>query len=93
VDWNILLLGGLSVVVAALVRGRSGSGFRWHRWSVGGRLTDHQLVYGATWVPALVLGFGLAVPLQKRVRGPRLRQAVLLMAALSSVAVILRSVV
>jgi hypothetical protein len=40
----------------------------------------------------LALGFGLAVPLQKRLRGPRLRQAVLLLAALSSVAVILRSV-
>jgi uncharacterized protein len=60
--------------------------------AVGGRLTHHQLVYGATWVPALALGFGLAVPLQKRLRGPRLRQAVLLLAALSSVAVILRSV-
>jgi hypothetical protein len=49
-------------------------------------------MYGAMWVPALALGFGLAVPLQKRLRGPRLRQAVLLLAGLSSVALILRSV-
>jgi uncharacterized membrane protein YfcA len=60
--------------------------------AVGGQLTHHQLMYGATWVPALALGFGLAVPLQKRLRGPRLRQAVLLLAGLSSVALILRSV-
>jgi uncharacterized membrane protein YfcA len=60
--------------------------------AVGGQLTHHQLMYGAAWVPALALGFGLAVPLQKRLRGPRLRQAVLLLAGLSSVALILRSV-
>lgn len=60
--------------------------------AVGGQLTHHQLLYGAMWVPALALGFGLAVPLQKRLRGPRLRQAVLLLAGLSSVALILRSV-
>jgi len=60
--------------------------------AIGGQLTGHQLLYGATWPASLAVGFGLAVPLQKRLRGPRLRQAVLLLAALSSVAVILRSV-
>ncbi|ADB32810.1 protein of unknown function DUF81 [Kribbella flavida DSM 17836] len=59
--------------------------------AVGGRLTSHQLAYGATWIPALAIGFGLAVPLQKRLKGPRLRQAVLLLAGLSSVVVILRA--
>lgn len=60
--------------------------------AIGGRLTTHQLVYGASWIPALALGFALAIPLQKRLKGPRLRTAVLLVAAASSVVVILRSV-
>jgi uncharacterized membrane protein YfcA len=59
---------------------------------IGGRLTRHQLVYGASWIPALALGFALAVPLQRRIKGPRLRHAVLLLSAISSVVVIVRSV-
>ena len=61
--------------------------------AIGGELTRRQVTYGVLWIPALALGFALAVPLQKRFRGPRLRQAVLLLAALSSVVVILRSTV
>jgi uncharacterized membrane protein YfcA len=60
--------------------------------AVGGELTHHQLVYGVSWIPALAIGFGLAVPLQRRMHGPRVRRAVLLLAALSSIAVILRAV-
>ena len=59
--------------------------------AIGGELTRHQLTYGVLWVPALGLGFGLAIPLQKRVAGPRLRQGVLLLAALSSIVAIARS--
>ncbi|TWD83837.1 hypothetical protein FB561_5006 [Kribbella amoyensis] len=58
---------------------------------IGGRLTHHQLAYGASWIPALAIGFGLAVPLQRRIHGPRLRQAVLVLSAISSVVVIARS--
>jgi uncharacterized membrane protein YfcA len=60
--------------------------------ALGGELTHHQLVYGVSWIPALAIGFGLAVPLQRRMHGPRVRRAVLLLAALSSIAVILRAV-
>ena len=59
--------------------------------AIGGELTRHQLTYGVLWVPALGIGFGLAIPLQKRLPGPRLRQAVLGLAGLSSVAAIARS--
>lgn len=58
---------------------------------VGHQLTIHQVAYGASWVPALALGFGLAVPLQKRVHGPWLRRAVLALAALSSAVVTARA--
>ncbi|GAA1515291.1 sulfite exporter TauE/SafE family protein [Kribbella lupini] len=60
--------------------------------AIGGELTAHQLAYGAVWLPALAIGFAVAVPLQKRLNGPRLRQAVLTLAAASSIVVILRSV-
>ncbi|HEU4948371.1 MAG TPA: sulfite exporter TauE/SafE family protein [Kribbella sp.] len=59
--------------------------------AIGGRLTRHQLLYGVSWIPALALGFGLAVPLQKRIRGPWLRFAVLGLAAASSLLVICRA--
>jgi uncharacterized membrane protein YfcA len=60
--------------------------------AIGGQLTHHQLLYGASWIPGLAIGFGLAVPLQRRLHGPRLRQAVLLLAALSSIVVTLRAI-
>jgi uncharacterized membrane protein YfcA len=60
--------------------------------AVGGQLTVHQVAYGASWIPALAVGFGLAVPLQKRILGPWLRRAVLLVAAVSSIVVVLRAV-
>lgn len=60
--------------------------------AIGGQLTQHQLLYGVAWIPALAIGFGLAVPLQRRLHGsPRLRQAVLILAGLSSVVVIARA--
>lgn len=59
---------------------------------VGGQLTRHQVSYGVSWIPALAIGFALAIPLQRRLHGPRLRAAILILAGLSSVAVILRSV-
>ena len=59
--------------------------------AVGGQLTVHQVAYGASWIPALAVGFGLAIPLQKRIRGPWLRRAVLLVAAVSSIVVVLRA--
>lgn len=59
--------------------------------AVGGKLTQHQLLYGASWVPALVLGFGLAVPLQRRMHGKRVRNAVLVLAGLSSIVAIGRA--
>jgi len=60
--------------------------------AVGGQLTHHQLLYGASLIPGLAIGFALAVPLQRRLHGPRLRQAVLFLAALSSIVVIIRSI-
>lgn len=60
--------------------------------AIGGELTQRQLTYGALWIPAIVIGFGLAVPLQKRFKGPRLRIAVLVLAAASSLVAILRGV-
>ncbi|HEY0474269.1 MAG TPA: sulfite exporter TauE/SafE family protein [Kribbella sp.] len=60
--------------------------------AVGGELTRRQLSYGALWIPGLAVGFALAVPLQKRLKGPRLRTAVLVIAAISSVVAILRGV-
>ncbi len=59
--------------------------------SAGGRLTARQIEYGVSWIPALVVGFALAVPLQRRLHGPRLRAAVLTLAALSAVAAILKA--
>jgi hypothetical protein len=59
--------------------------------AIGGELTRHQVTYGVLWLPALGIGFGLAVPLQNRVSGPRLRHGVLALAALSSIAAIARS--
>lgn len=60
--------------------------------AIGGQLTRHQVVHGASWIPAVILGFCLAVPLQRRIRPTVLRPAVLGLAALSSVAVIVKSV-
>lgn len=58
---------------------------------IGGQLTRHQLQYGLAWIPALGIGFAVAVPLQSRFRGPRLRQTILILAGLSSILVILKS--
>jgi uncharacterized membrane protein YfcA len=58
--------------------------------AVAGELTRHQLSYGLLWIPGLAVGFALAVPLQKRFKGPRLRSAVLTLAAATSVVAILR---
>jgi uncharacterized membrane protein YfcA len=60
--------------------------------AVGGQLTRHQLMYGVSWIPALALGFGLAVPLQKRVKGRWLRNAVLVLSGATAVVAIARSV-
>jgi uncharacterized protein len=59
--------------------------------AAGGRLTRHQLLYGVSWIPALALGFALAVPLQARLRGPWPRVAVLGLAAASSLVVICKA--
>jgi uncharacterized protein len=60
---------------------------------VAGELTRHQVAYGIGWIPALALGFAIAVPLQRRLQGPRLRAAVLVLSGVSAVAVIVRSLV
>ncbi|GAB2587921.1 sulfite exporter TauE/SafE family protein [Kribbella endophytica] len=59
--------------------------------AIGGQFTRHQLYYGLSWIPALGIGFAVAVPLQKRFHGPRLRQTILILAGLSSILVILKS--
>ena len=56
--------------------------------AVGGRLTRDQILYGVSWLPALLIGFALAVPLQRRVRGNRLRTALLVVAAAGAVSAI-----
>jgi uncharacterized membrane protein YfcA len=61
--------------------------------AIGGELTRHQVAYGVSWIPALALGFALAVPLQRRIHGPRLRIFVLVLAAASSVVAIIRALI
>lgn len=59
--------------------------------AIGGRLTRHQLLYGASWIPCLAVGFLVAIPLRRYVRGAWLRYAILGLSAASSVVVIVRS--
>lgn len=58
---------------------------------IGGRLTRDQILYGVTWVPVLLIGFGLAIPLQRRVHGSRLRTALLVVAAAGALSAIVKS--
>jgi uncharacterized membrane protein YfcA len=59
--------------------------------AVGGQLTERQLGYGAGWIPFVAAGFGLAIPLQNRLPAHLLRSSVLVLSAVSAVAVLLRS--
>jgi uncharacterized membrane protein YfcA len=57
---------------------------------LAGRLSMRQIGYGLSWIPALVLGFTVAIPLRRRLQGNRLRTAVLVISALSAIAAIVR---
>jgi uncharacterized membrane protein YfcA len=59
--------------------------------AIGGQLTRRQLGYGAGWIPFVVAGFVLAIPLQNRLPAHVLRTAVLVLSAVSAIAVLLRS--
>lgn len=59
--------------------------------AIGHQLSGRQLGYGASWLPFIGLGFALAVPLQNRLPAKTLRTFVLILSAISAVAVLLRS--
>jgi uncharacterized protein len=59
--------------------------------AAGGQLSGRQLGYGAGWIPFVAAGFGLAVPLQNRIPARTLRTSVLVLSAVSAIAVLLRS--
>lgn len=59
--------------------------------AIGGQLSRRELGYGAGWIPFVVAGFGLAIPLQNRIPARLLRTSVLVLSGVSAVAVLLRS--
>ncbi len=69
-----------------------GSGASLLALQLAGRLSTRQIGYGLTWIPALLIGFALAVPLRTKLHSNRLRAAVLVISAVSAIAAILRAV-
>ena len=59
--------------------------------AIGGQLSGRQLGYGAGWIPFVAGGFGLAIPLQNRLPARVLRGSVLILSAVSALAVLVRS--
>jgi uncharacterized protein len=59
--------------------------------AVGGQLSERQLGYGAGWIPFVVGGFGLAIPLQNRLPAQLLRMLILVLSAVSAIAVLVRA--
>jgi uncharacterized protein len=59
--------------------------------AVGGQLSERQLGYGAGWIPFVVGGFGLAIPLQNRLPAQLLRTLILVLSAVSAIAVLVRA--
>lgn len=58
---------------------------------VGGQLGRQELVVGVLWAPFVLLGFLLSIPLRRRIRPDQVRQVILVLATVSGVTVIIRS--
>ncbi|NHN54865.1 sulfite exporter TauE/SafE family protein [Calidifontibacter sp. DB0510] len=61
--------------------------------AVGGQLRHDQIVVGLAWVPFVVAGSALAVPLRRRMPEAAMRRAVLVLAATAGAVVIVRAIV
>ncbi|MPZ61472.1 MAG: TSUP family transporter [Propionibacteriales bacterium] len=58
--------------------------------SVAGEMTVRELLAGLAFIPFFTVGFALSHPWRKRLRGPRFRQAVLVVIAASAVVLLVR---